>query len=341
MKKKVRKILVLPAAGLLLLLAFIVGIYLLSLNSEKTNPPAQNSVYGVTFAPRAAEFLGLQWKVVYTAILDDLKIRYLRLPGYWNVIEKTNGVYEFNGTDYMLEEAGKREAKVILTLGMKQPRWPECHVPDWAWELPKEQRQSEALEFIEQVVLRYKNDPTIVSWQVENEPLLYFFADHCDRPDLEFLKKEVELVRSLDSRPIIIADSGELSLWGDQMKLSDIFGTTLYRTTWNPLFGYNVYPWPPGFYSLRSNLFRRLFAPNNQKTIIVELQSEPWFANNQAKEMPVPEQVKLFSIEDFMSNIEFAKKTGFGEAYLWGVEWWYFMKEKGHSEYWEYAKKLF
>lgn len=330
-----------PAAAMLILLALIAGIYFLSINSEKANPPAENIIYGVTFAPRAAEFLGLEWKQVYTAVLDDLKIRYLRLPGYWNVIEKTNGVYEFSEPDYMLEEAGKRDAKVILTLGMKQPRWPECHVPEWALKLSKEERQSKALEFIRQVVLRYKNDPSIVSWQVENEPLLYFFADHCDRPDLEFLKKEVALVRSLDSRPIIIADSGELSLWGEQMKLSDIFGTTLYRTTWNSLLGYNNYPWPPGFYSLRSNFFRNFFAPENQKTIIVELQAEPWFAKNSAQTTPVEEQIKLFSTDDLKSNIEFAQKTGFDEDYLWGVEWWYFMKEKGHPEYWEYAKKLF
>lgn len=330
-----------PAGLILLLLILISGFFGLSIYSEKANPPAENIVYGVTFAPRAAEFLGFDWKQVYGKVLDDLKVKHLRLPGYWNVIEKTRGVYDFSETDFMLKEAGKREAKVIFTLGMKQPRWPECHVPDWALELSVEERQVKALEFITEVVQRYKNESVIVSWQVENEPLLYFFASHCDKPDLEFLKQEVALVKSLDSRPIIISDSGELSLWGEQMKLSDIFGTTLYRTTWNPIFGYNKYPWPPGFYSLRSNFFRKFIAPDNKKTIVVELQAEPWFAKNTPLDMPVSEQGKLFSLEDLKDNVEFARKTGFDEIYLWGVEWWFFMKEKGNPGYWDYAKKLF
>jgi len=39
-------------------------------------------------------------------------------------------------------------------------------------------------------------------------------------------------------------------------------------------------------------------------------------------------------------NIEFAKKTGLKEFYLWGGEWWYWMKEKqGRPELWEEVKK--
>jgi hypothetical protein len=151
-------------------------------------------------------------------------------------------------------------------------------------------------------------------------------------PDEDFLKKEVELVRILNGKPIIVTDSGELGFWITPMKLSDIFGTTLYRKVYDKTFGYITYPYPSIFYNLKSTVVRALFAKNNQKTIIVELQAEPWLAKN--GQSP-------FSVEDFKKNINYAKQTGFDTTYLWGVEWWYFMEKSGHPQYLEYAKSLF
>ena len=47
-------------------------------------------------------------------------------------------------------------------------------------------------------------------------------------------------------------------------------------------------------------------------------------------------------LERFQKNIKFAKKTGLDEFYLWGAEWWYWLKTKHDKpEIWEEAKKLF
>jgi hypothetical protein len=41
-------------------------------------------------------------------------------------------------------------------------------------------------------------------------------------------------------------------------------------------------------------------------------------------------------------NVAFAQKVGFPEAYLWGAEWWYWLKtEKNHPELWETARTIF
>ena len=41
-------------------------------------------------------------------------------------------------------------------------------------------------------------------------------------------------------------------------------------------------------------------------------------------------------------NIEFAEKTGFDKFYLWGAEWWYWLKEKqGRPEIWDEARAVF
>lgn len=323
------------------LLIIIVVFYGLSFYWQKTHPVSENIKYGVTFSPHQTDLLGLDWKEVYAAILDDLKVRNFRLPSYWTIIEKNRGEYNFEETDYLVNEAGKRNANVILTLGVKQPRWPECHLPDWARNLSKADRQQKTLDLIETVVNRYKNSPAITAWQVENEPFLYPFGENCYPPDANFLKQEVELVRSLDSRPIIISDSGELSSWARQMQLSDIFGTTLYRTVWNPVTKYTTYPVIPGFYPLKADFFKTFFAPNNQKTIITELQSEPWIPDNNPLNTPIEKQMEIFPLSKMQDIVEFAKQTGMDEIYLWGPEWWYFMKQNGHPEYWNYAKQLF
>jgi hypothetical protein len=43
----------------------------------------------------------------------------------------------------------------------------------------------------------------------------------------------------------------------------------------------------------------------------------------------------------FKENIDFAKKTGLDTIYLWGVEWWYWLKEKGNESILDEAKTLF
>lgn len=297
--------------------------------------------YGVSFSPSFAQYLNLDWQKTYIEILDDLEVKNIRIPGYWSIIEKEQDRDDFSQADFMVSEAAKRDVNVILVLGVRQPRWPECHIPAWAKDLDIATRQEKLLQFITQVVERYKESQAIKFWQVENEPLLSSFGRGCDPPDKKFLKQEVDLVKSLDKRGIIVTDSGELGFWITAMSLSDVFGTTLYHTVYNPIFGFSNYPSLPYFYNLKSFLVRSIFAQNNRETIIIESQSEPWFINGNPMAMPISQQTKIFSLKNFKDYIEFAKKTGFDKNYLWGVEWWFWMFQQGHPEYLEYAKTLF
>lgn len=326
----------LKALGLLLVLIVFVSFIF-----DKINPYSNQIKYGVTFSPAYARYLKLDWQKTYLQILDDLKVRYLRIPAYWDIVEPRSGEYDFTETDYLLDKAGKQGVKVILILGMRQPRWPECQIPAWARDLSVSSRQQKVLEFITNTVNRYKDHSEVWVWQVENEPFVSWFGQ-CDSPDEKFLQQEVRMVKKLDStRPVIVTDSGEWSSWITPMKSSDIVGISVYRKAHNQLFHlYITYPFPSWMYLLKSTLARRLFAPNNQKTIISELQAEPWLQKG-ALDTSLDEQVKLFSVGDFKGNIEFAKKTGFDENYLWGVEWWYFMAAHGYPQYLEYARTLF
>jgi hypothetical protein len=40
-------------------------------------------------------------------------------------------------------------------------------------------------------------------------------------------------------------------------------------------------------------------------------------------------------------NVSFAREVGVAEAYLWGAEWWYALKQVGEDRLWETAKHIF
>jgi len=47
------------------------------------------------------------------------------------------------------------------------------------------------------------------------------------------------------------------------------------------------------------------------------------------------------NLEIFKRNIDFAEKTGLKEFYLWGGEWWYWLKTKqNNDEIWQEVKNL-
>ncbi|MDD5295079.1 MAG: beta-galactosidase, partial [Patescibacteria group bacterium] len=226
-----------------------------------------------------------------------------------------------------------------LAVGGRLPRWPECHFPAWAENLSPDERDKKILDYIEQVVNRYKDNPNIIAWQVENEPFLSHFGD-CPKLDKKFLDAEIALVKKLDGRPVVITDSGELSLWLGAARRADIFGTTMYRDTYSKLLGrYIHYPINPGFFHFKKNIVR-LFA-HPQKWIVIELQAEPWGPIPYEK-MTEEERAKTMDLKKFREILEFSRLAGFKEFYLWGAEWWYWEKETNNNPaLWNEAKKLF
>jgi hypothetical protein len=301
----------------------------------------ENPQYGVSFNTIYAQELGLNWQEVYDALFEELGVQKIRLAAHWNMIEPKDNTYNFTELDYQIERASAHDAEIIMALGKRLPRWPECHIPDWALNLSKEQQEKEILEYIEHVINRYKSNSSIKIWQVENEPFLSMFAkSHCYNFDEKFLEKEIELVRSLDEqkRPILITDSGELSTWRKAFSHGDIFGTTMYVYSWNEFTGEFRNLFLPGFYTFRSN-FWNLFQ-KDKPSIIAELSLEPWLDKPVIKEK-TEIQIHRMSPEKFENVLDFAKHTGMHVQYVWGAEWWYYMKLQGEDWYWQKGKELF
>ncbi len=295
--------------------------------------------YGLTFSKKKTIELSLNWKEVFLDILNDLKVKKLRLPAYWDEIETKDGEYEWNDLDWQIAQASKENVNIILAIGERLPRWPECHIPQWAQKLEDNKREQKILEYIEAVITRYKNNDNIIAWQIENEPFLKYFGK-CPKLDKDFLDSEIALAKSLDDRDIIITDSGELSIWIKAAKRADIFGTTMYRDTYSKfLKRYIHYPITPGFFRFKKNIARIFAQP--RKWIVIELQAEPWGPESW-QNLSEEEKAKTMNLTKFKEMIEFSSQTGFDEFYLWGVEWWYWEKaDNNNPDLWEYAKTLF
>lgn len=300
--------------------------------------PREDVTLGMTFSSRYAEGLGLDWRETYLALLDDVKIREWRLPAYWDLIEKQKGEYDYSDLDWQIAEAGKRGGTVILTVGLKVPRWPECHIPDWAKD-DAQIRRDGILRFIEKTIERYRDTSTITTWQIENEPFLPFGI--CPDFDVRFLEQEVALAKKLDpTRPVLLTDSGELSLWYGAASRGDAFGTTLYRDIYSQKAGgYFTYPIGPNFFRFKAWIVRT-FA-EQQNLSVIELQAEPW-ASGWVANVPLEEQFITMNEIKLRDNVDYARQVGFHDIYLWGGEWWYWLKvKKGYSAVWDTGKQLF
>lgn len=297
----------------------------------------QSVVWGVNFSQKHSSLLGLDWKKNYLAIVDELKPQRLKLIAHWDIIEPKKEQFSFEDLDWQLEEAGKRGIKVLLVVGMKTPRWPECHIPAWAAMRSKKEQERYILKMLETVVGRYKNSTVIWGWQVENEPFLSF--GDCPWQDNDFLKEEIALLRLHDpDRPVVLSGSGEWSSWIREARLADVVATTLYRKVWIPEIGrYVSYPFPPTLYARKKFLIEKFF---HTRVIIGELQAEPW-GRILLYDLPLTEQIRTMDENQFRGALTFARKTNFDEIYLWGAEWWYWMKEKqGNDFFWDEAARV-
>ncbi len=323
-------------------IVFICIYYWIAVVEFPTNQPI---TWGMNFSKEHAENLKLDWKKAYVAILEDMGVRHLKVLNQWDTIEKSNNEYRFEDTDWQLQEAQNHGATVIYVAGMKTGRWPECHIPEWAGSLnlSKEEQQQEILEYLTQTITRYRNNPTVIAWQIENEPFLDF--GECPWYDKEFLKKEVALVHELDpNRQVIISDSGEASWWTEAAEVGDVVSITLYRkigteqSAGSGTGTYSTYDIKPIEYWYKQQLVKYLYS---KPIMCGELQAEPWSFKSFYEE-ELDQQEKTMNVQQFKENIGYARQTGFTNIYLWGAEWMMWLKDTKHKpEIWEEAKQLF
>ncbi|MBL7157866.1 MAG: beta-galactosidase [Candidatus Omnitrophica bacterium] len=337
--------------------ALALAALLFFLFSQTSFLSAEAPRIGTTYSRVQSEYHDQDWKKVYISILD-MGISIIRLGAYWNRIEEKEGRYNFESLDWQIKEAKKRNIPVILTVGMKAPRWPEYFIPDRILEKiqlkfgqdvsKNDYLRKETLEFVKKVVSRYKNEHIICCWQVENEPLDKAGASKWWIGPA-FLKEEVDLVRALDAnkRPVMIniatypnkilrflneitrpADAA-----GEAMKLADILGLNIYPVVGHEMRGLKFYfrTSPEERIEYFSTIIQNA-KEQGKDAWVTELQAEPWEPGqvvHKGEEDPLTVNPSL--VAEYLDEV---LSLGIDTVLLWGAEYWFFRKARYGDTRW-------
>jgi hypothetical protein len=294
---------------------------------------SQPLVLGASFIPDYAQSFGLDPKDTLNAMLSDLKLKQVRLVSYWSDIEPTPGHYDFSKLDWQFAMANKYGTKVSLSIGLRQPRWPECHEPDWITIDPakKDTWHPQLFHFIEAVVNHYENNPALGDYELENEFFMKVFGE-CTDFDRTRLIDEYNLVKAMDTKHhVIVSRSDNWVGIPVGQPTPDEFAISVYKRVWDSTFThrYFEYPLPAWFYAGLAGGEEML---SGKDMIIHELQAEPWTPNGKLiTEISVKEMYKSMNPERLKNRIDYGEATGMRTIDLWGAEWWYYMKVKQHD----------
>ncbi len=319
---------------------------------------------GTTFSKVQCRYLDIDWKETYLAVLG-LNWSIIRIGAYWDEIEPEEGRYDFSGLDWQVEQAKARNIPVILTVGMKAPRWPEYFIPEWLYNKTKiggshiigknPVLRKYTLEFIEDVIGHYGEEPAVAYIQVENEALNRYGGGNW-QISREFLSEETKLVSSVDplKRPIILTTATQpnwfirflVSIFTkgnpieDNLSICDILGINVYPVIGRTTLGIRHYV--KNRKKQREERFSyilRTAKEEGKEAWVMELQAEPWEPGKlvHTKGESAPSASPEMTREYFLD----LRQEGFTTILLWGAEYWYYQKMRNNNDaWWEMAEEI-
>ena len=195
---------------------------------------ATPALIGFSFSPRTAAYLGEDPALALRDLMDELAPDLVRLPVYWDSVEAKRGTFDFTETDQLLKvvegynrKANVRPARVVLIVGMRNMGYPELYVPTWVPIAEREPAATMASDpeytrYLRAAFTHYHPNPLLYTWQLENEPLdkvpTEAGADVSISGDV--LQDELEVLRSIDSRPAVITSYNSATLSLDMLGLA-------------------------------------------------------------------------------------------------------------------------
>lgn len=307
--------------------------------------------YGTSFSHRHLEWLGLNPIEAFKEY-NSLGFKWVRLSLYWNEIEKNKGRYDFSKIEPLLELCEKNKIDVVLSVGLKAPRFPEFYIPGWLENTAKIKTfqtikkthtlYKPTLRFIRASVKKLKKYPCLKVWQAENEPL-----DHCGlvnfaRIDFGFLKDEIKIIKNLDPERKIM-----VNIWGNEltkrkvhkqaMQLADIVGLDIYLRHPIPFLKWLHKLIGPMDSQEKIKSVVEEIKSHGKEVWLAELQAEPWEQN---EIVTCQENPQSFSPKDFARNINYGKSLLPEVIFFWGFEYWLWKKEQGDLRYYSEVKRL-
>ncbi len=323
---------------------------------------------GISFNPHRAAEMGLDYHSAFTR-LEALHFRVIRLSAYWDQIDQEG----YGQLDWLMSEAQRSGQPIVLAVGMKGLGWPEFYIPTSAMPAAALTQGQDAasdaslrdatLAFVNDTVLRYRDNSTLIAWQVENEP---FNRAGPQRLwiDAAFLRDEITSLHQLDGhhRPLIVnafshfnlildqasarqgfdlrqflgfeADSAErdgLSLLGK----GDVLGLDVYTAIGYRFLGHDNMSHADGDWPDRLAKVRELARSQGKQAWITEAQAEPWEsgANSDAN----PKSTSPQAIRSLFANL---KDAGFSTVLFWGSEYWLWQANRGDSRWIDTIKAI-
>ena len=198
------------------------------------SPAQRPPLVGFSFTPNAARYAGLAPIPALRSLLTRIQPDLVRLPVYWEDSAPTPDRLDFTVTDQLLDvvrahnRSASRTVRVILVEGARNLGYPELFVPGWVTE--HDQRdvpavlQTEAYQrYMTATLLRYRDDPLLYAWQVENEPFdnVVSGAPGAVRVPAATLGGEVAQARRQDpAHPVVVSSYNSATLDLDEMALS-------------------------------------------------------------------------------------------------------------------------
>jgi hypothetical protein len=307
--------------------------------------------FGTTFSPLQCWYLGLDYREAFHQICQ-LGFKRIRLCGYWHEIQPTEQEFDFSTLDWQLEECDHYGIEVILTIGMKAPRYPEYHFPDWLKERYDTTQTSRPIDsnpgiayhtlyLIDRIVRHTRSAPAIKYWQVENEPFARMDITHGRSLSPRFIQREVEVVRSLalPDQKILLTNAitlphGQSSeddrAFEASMKLADAIGFNVYTKV--PQGATATYVEAQSLYWKKLAAWQTILHQHGKEGWIAEAQAEPWEANElvPVKNVDYPSSSPI-QATNLVNNV---RAVGFNSILLWGCEYWYWHLKQGREQWW-------
>jgi hypothetical protein len=318
--------------------------------------PAQVKL-GTTFSQLQCRYLGLDYRDTFRQICG-LGFDRIRLCAYWNEIEPFPNQFDFTALDWLLEECDRHRIQAVLALGMKAPRWPEFHFPDWisqrhetgAGATPLDQRSPGLGEatfiWLEAVVQHLRHAPALAYWQIENEPFTRLEITGGRFLSPGFIRREVGLIRKLAPQQQILL-TGSIALPSantpedetalqDCLALADAVGLNVYSKVPLGQTRYYLEPQPAFWQTLQR--WQTQIQQAEKAAWIAEAQAEPWephqLVATRGRLHPSASPTRTVQLSHQLASL------GYETILLWGCEYWYWQRQQGWPDWWKTMQRL-
>jgi hypothetical protein len=325
-------------------------------HAAAASDPAPAQV-GTSFSPRHATFLGLDWQESYRR-LEAMHFKVIRLSAYWDQVDSEG----YDQLDWLLNESQAAGQPVVLSVGMKGLGWPEFYIPrplqpnteDGGDVSHDGLLRAAVLDFVQETVSRYRDNPALVAWQVENEPLNPA-GPHRWYIGRDLLTMEVAALKAIDSRPVIVNAFGHFNMLFDRtsnrsgfdlksllgfesdtaeaqslgvLGRGDILGLDVYTEIGYRFLGQDGVSHAGSDWAVKAGHWGRNARAQGKQAWITEAQAEPWEASIASYGDP-----KSTMAEDILTRFASIRAQGFGTILLWGSEYWLWRAANGDSSW--------